>query len=60
QTFGGLDLALNAAGVMDGGDPGQPLNFQGQRNLSLFCHFPGILNKGINRKEPEREEGQWM
>ncbi len=33
QTFGGLDLALNAAGVMDGGDPGQPLNFQGQRNL---------------------------
>ena len=33
QVFGGLDLALNAAGVMDGGDPGQPLNFQGQRNL---------------------------
>ncbi len=28
--------------------------------LPLFCHFPGILNKGINRKEPEREEGQWM
>lgn len=33
RVFGGLDLALNAAGVMDGGDPGQPLNFQGQRNL---------------------------
>lgn len=33
RVFGGLDLALNSAGVMDGGDPGQPLNFQGQRNL---------------------------
>lgn len=33
RTFGGLDLALNAAGVMDGGDPALPLNFNGQRNL---------------------------
>lgn len=33
RAFGGLDLALNAAGVMDGGDPGQPLNFEGQRDL---------------------------
>lgn len=33
RVYGGLDLALNSAGVMDGGDPGQPLNFQGQRNL---------------------------
>ncbi|MCG5059164.1 MAG: SDR family oxidoreductase [Limnoraphis sp. WC205] len=33
QLYSGLDLALNAAGVMDAGDPGQPLNFQGQRNL---------------------------
>jgi NAD(P)-dependent dehydrogenase (short-subunit alcohol dehydrogenase family) len=33
RIYGSLDLALNAAGVMDGGDPGQPLNFQGQRNL---------------------------
>lgn len=33
QTFGGLDLALNAAGVLDGADPGEPLNFQAQRNL---------------------------
>lgn len=33
RVFGGLDLALNSAGVMDGGDPGQPLNFRGQRNL---------------------------
>jgi len=33
RVFGGLDLALNAAGVMDGGDPAQPLNFNGQRNL---------------------------
>lgn len=33
RLYGGLDFALNAAGVMDGGDPGQPLNFQGQRNL---------------------------
>lgn len=33
RVFGGLDLAVNAAGVLDGADPGQPLNFQGQRNL---------------------------
>ncbi|MFQ4138559.1 SDR family NAD(P)-dependent oxidoreductase [Nodosilinea sp. PGN35] len=33
RVYGGLDLALNAAGVMDGGDPAQPLNFNGQRNL---------------------------
>ncbi|MBE9012983.1 SDR family oxidoreductase [Pseudanabaenaceae cyanobacterium LEGE 13415] len=33
KVFGGLDLALNAAGVMDAGDPAKPLNFQGQRNL---------------------------
>ena len=33
RLFGGLDLALNAAGVMDGGDPGEPLNLQGQRHL---------------------------
>jgi NAD(P)-dependent dehydrogenase (short-subunit alcohol dehydrogenase family) len=33
RVFGGLDLALNAAGVMDAGDPGKPLDFKGQRNL---------------------------
>lgn len=33
KAFGSVDLALNAAGVMDGGDPAQPLNFDGQRNL---------------------------
>lgn len=33
RVFGGLDLALNAAGVMDGGNPGLPLNFNGQRQL---------------------------
>lgn len=33
QVYGGLDLALNAAGVMDGGDPAKPLNFNGQRHL---------------------------
>lgn len=33
KVFGGLDLALNAAGVMDAGDPAKPLDFQGQRNL---------------------------
>lgn len=33
KAFGGVNLALNAAGVMDGGDPAQPLNFEGQRNL---------------------------
>lgn len=33
RVYGGLDLALNAAGVMDGGDPAQPLNFKGQRHL---------------------------
>lgn len=33
RIYGSLDLALNAAGVLDGADPGQPLNFKGQRNL---------------------------
>jgi NAD(P)-dependent dehydrogenase (short-subunit alcohol dehydrogenase family) len=33
RVFGGLDLALNAAGVMDGGDPAKPLDFSTQRNL---------------------------
>ena len=33
RVFGGLDLALNAAGVMDGGDPAKPLDFDTQRNL---------------------------
>ena len=33
QAFGGLNLAVNAAGVMDGGNPAQPLNFNGQRDL---------------------------
>lgn len=33
KAFGGIDIALNAAGVMDGGDPGQPLNFENQPHL---------------------------
>lgn len=33
KAFGSIDLVLNAAGVMDGGDPGQPLNFDNQQNL---------------------------
>ena len=33
NTFGALDLALNAAGVMDGGDPAKPLNFDTERHL---------------------------
>lgn len=33
KAFGSIDVALNAAGVMDGGDPGQPLNFENQQNL---------------------------
>lgn len=33
KAFGSIDLALNSAGVMDGGDPGQPLNFKNQQNL---------------------------
>jgi NAD(P)-dependent dehydrogenase (short-subunit alcohol dehydrogenase family) len=33
KAFGSLDLVLNAAGVMDGGDPAQPLNFDAQKNL---------------------------
>jgi NAD(P)-dependent dehydrogenase (short-subunit alcohol dehydrogenase family) len=33
RVFGGLDLALNAAGVMDGGAPGEPLNIQEQHKL---------------------------
>lgn len=48
RVFGGLDLALNAAGVLDGADPGQPLNFQGQRNL---------LPKSIHEATDEYWEG---
>lgn len=33
QAFGSLDLALNAAGVMDAGDPAKPLDFAHQRHL---------------------------
>lgn len=33
KAFGGVDLALNAAGVMDAGDPAKPLDFQRQRHL---------------------------
>lgn len=33
KAFGSIDLALNNAGVMDGGDPSQPLNFENQQNL---------------------------
>ncbi|MEB3333914.1 MAG: SDR family oxidoreductase [Cyanobacteriota bacterium] len=33
KRFGGLHLALNAAGVMDGGNPAEPLNFKAQRDL---------------------------
>lgn len=33
KTFGGLDFALNAAGVMDGGDPAKPLDFEKERYL---------------------------
>lgn len=33
ESFGAVDLALNAAGVMDGGDPAKPLNFESQRHL---------------------------
>lgn len=32
RVFGGLHLALNAAGVIDGGDPGHPFNLQGHRH----------------------------
>ncbi|MEH2289612.1 hypothetical protein [Nostoc sp.] len=28
--------------------------------VSLFCHFPVILNKRIRRKNSAREVGQWM
>lgn len=33
KAFGSIDIALNSAGVMDGGNPGQPLNFENQQNL---------------------------
>lgn len=33
KAFGSVDLVLNAAGIMDGGDPAQPLHFDTQRNL---------------------------
>jgi len=25
-----------------------------RRGISLFCHFPGILNKRIKKENPER------
>jgi NAD(P)-dependent dehydrogenase (short-subunit alcohol dehydrogenase family) len=33
ETFGRIDLVLNAAGVMDGNDPSLPQDFENQRNL---------------------------
>ncbi len=33
SRYGGLDLALNAAGVMDGTSPAQPQNFERDRHL---------------------------
>jgi len=33
KAFGGLDLVLNAAGVMDGTDPSKPLDFDRDANL---------------------------
>jgi len=33
KTFGGLDLALNAAGVLDGADPAQPLVYERDKQL---------------------------
>lgn len=36
EAFGGVDAALNNAGVMDGGFPGDPVDFENQRNL-LFA-----------------------
>ncbi len=36
DAFGSVDAALNNAGVMDGGFPGDPVDFEGQRDL-LFA-----------------------
>jgi NAD(P)-dependent dehydrogenase (short-subunit alcohol dehydrogenase family) len=36
EAFGGVDAALNNAGVMDGGFPGDPVDFENQRGL-LFA-----------------------
>jgi NAD(P)-dependent dehydrogenase (short-subunit alcohol dehydrogenase family) len=36
EAFGSLDAALNNAGVMDGGFPGDPVDFENQRGL-LFA-----------------------
>jgi NAD(P)-dependent dehydrogenase (short-subunit alcohol dehydrogenase family) len=33
RTFGSLDLALNAAGVLDGADPAQPLVYERDKHL---------------------------
>lgn len=43
RLYGGLDLALNAAGVMDGGNPALPLNFEGQRHL-----LPNVLHEATD------------
>jgi NAD(P)-dependent dehydrogenase (short-subunit alcohol dehydrogenase family) len=43
RLYGGLDMALNAAGVMDGGDPALPLNFDGQRDL-----LPNVLHQATD------------
>lgn len=43
RLYGNLDMALNAAGVMDGGNPADPLNFNGQRNV-----LPNVLHEATD------------
>jgi hypothetical protein len=55
RVFGGLLLALHAAGVMDDGDVAQPLDLHGQRHLlpdpiTLVDHRPFLgLRESVER-----------
>lgn len=43
RAFGGLDLAVNAAGVIDGCDPAQPCDFEHNRNL-----LPALIHEATD------------
>jgi hypothetical protein len=49
---------MNRGGEGDKGDKGDKR--ERKYYVSLFCHFPGILNKRRKKENPERQVGQWM